>query len=171
MSQCRRQKTPQAKRGWPAYLRTASVEELAMHVFYRMLRPADWGVPNLPGCVDKLGSFLRDEHLREVQEMLFMSLCCTIAGFPSLAGTRSGLPGLLLFLFWEGFASAVFLPRTPLLRRCPVWLIWLKNRGRFLVDLVVQSTTRETHLFSQKGHLWPEGYVWRLSLELPSEDC
>ena len=38
---------------------------------------------------------------------------------------------------------------------CPFWLIWLKNRGRFLVCLVGQSTTREIHLFSQKGHLCP----------------
>ena len=34
--------------------------------------------------------------------------------------------------------------------RCPSWLIWSKNRGRFLVHLVVQSTTSETHLFPKK---------------------
>ena len=35
--------------------------------------------------------------------------------------------------------------------RCPFWLIWLKNGGWFLAYLVVQSTTREAHLFSTKG--------------------
>ena len=30
--------------------------------------------------------------------------------------------------------------------RCPFWLMWLKNRGRFLVFLVVQSTTRDTYV-------------------------
>ena len=38
---------------------------------------------------------------------------------------------------------------------CPLWLFWSKNRWRFLVCLVVSSSTRETHLFAQKdtyGH-------------------
>ena len=30
--------------------------------------------------------------------------------------------------------------------RCPFWLIWLKNRGRFLVYLVVQLTTHKGRL-------------------------
>ena len=34
------------------------------------------------------------------------------------------------------------------------WLFGSKNRWRFLVDLVVESSTRETHLFPLKGHLW-----------------
>ena len=37
--------------------------------------------------------------------------------------------------------------------RCPFWLIRLKNRGRFLVYLAVQSTTRAIYLFSRNGHL------------------
>ena len=31
-------------------------------------------------------------------------------------------------------------------------LVWLENRGRF--DIPGGSTTKETHLFSQKGHLY-----------------
>ena len=34
--------------------------------------------------------------------------------------------------------------------RCPCWLIWLKNRGRFLAYPVVQSTTRASQRFSKK---------------------
>ena len=37
--------------------------------------------------------------------------------------------------------------------RCPFWLFCWKNRWRFLVYLVVESSTRETHLFPLKGHL------------------
>ncbi|CAJ1457141.1 unnamed protein product [Effrenium voratum] len=39
------------------------------------------------------------------------------------------------------------------------WWSWSKNRGevRSLVCLVVQSSTRETHLFAPKGHLWDRG--------------
>ena len=53
-----------------------------------------------------------------------------------------------LKLVWLNFFE--FVSR---LHRCPFWLIWWKNRGRSLVYLVLQLTTRETHLFSQKGHL------------------
>ena len=46
--------------------------------------------------------------------------------------------------------------------RCPFWLIWLKNRGVSLVYLVVQSTTRETHLFFPKNdtYSWSRAIHW-----------
>ena len=34
--------------------------------------------------------------------------------------------------------------------RCPFWLVGLKHRGRFLVCLMVESSTWEIHLFSKK---------------------
>ena len=37
--------------------------------------------------------------------------------------------------------------------RCPFWLFCSKHRWQFLVYLVVESSTRATHLFPLKGHL------------------
>ena len=55
---------------------------------------------------------------------------------------------LFLFLFWGGGCSE---------HRCPFWLIWLKNRGRFLVYVVVQSTTRAIN-FARKDTYGSEGF-------------
>ena len=54
------------------------------------------------------------------------------------------------------FCVGCFLPRIRLpsqkrVHWCPFWLVWLKNRGRFLVYLAVQSSTRESIYFQPKG--------------------
>ena len=66
-------------------------------------------------------------------------------------------------LVFEGSRPEVKLQKQEVARRgfrenhrCPFWLIWLKNRGRFLVYLVVQSTTRTPHLFSTKKDTYGE---------------
>ena len=50
--------------------------------------------------------------------------------------------------FWDPFFSGAPPILEPILTHSH-----LENRGRVLFDLVVQSTTREIHLFSQEGHL------------------
>ena len=79
--------------------------------------------------------------------------CFHLPGFHFGTGflSHSQLVGHLIGTFMRPSSIWVLthLRRHVLGHRCP-FLVWLNNRGRFLVCLVVQSSTRETHLFSLK---------------------
>ena len=94
-----------------------------------------------------------------------------VAGFLVLTSFWFGL--FFLLLFWPRFFGSwqprrvgLWLHRNRVLaswpgaHRCPVGLIWLKHRGRFLVYLVVQSTTRAIYFCKQDTYASAASYLF-----------
>ena len=76
-----------------------------------------------------------------------------------LSTCNVSLPALRMHVlcFW-GNPFLVWLYRKPKgqaqAHRCPFWLIWLKHSGRFLVYLVVQSTSRAVYFPKRDEPCW-----------------